>query len=75
LSFHVGVVSCPPASLSMAKLLDFDGSESEDGGVQLAGDSDFKVNQDFAKRYTFTKKREELRRCKSSYTVLFQTCT
>ena len=59
----------------MAKLLDFDGSESEDGGVQLAGGPDFKVNQDFAKRFTFNKKREELHRCKSSYTIFFQACT
>jgi len=58
----------------MAKLLDFDGSESEDGGVQLAGSPDFKVNQDFAKRFTFSKKREELHRRESSYTTLFQAC-
>ena len=50
----------------MAKLLDFDGSESEDGGVQLAGGPDFKVNEDFAKRFTFNKRREELHRCESS---------
>ena len=50
----------------MAKLLDFDGSESEDGGAQLAGSPDFKVNQDFAKRFMFSKKREELHRRKSS---------
>jgi hypothetical protein len=59
----------------MAKLLDFDGSESEDGGAQLAGGHDFKVNQDFAKRFTFSKKREELHRCESSYTFLLQACT
>lgn len=46
----------------MAKLLDFADSESEDGGVQIAEGPDFKVNQDFAKRFTHNKKREELRR-------------
>jgi len=59
----------------MAKLLEFDGSESEDGGVQLAGGPDFKVNEDFAKRFTFSKKREELHRREFSYTTLFQACT
>jgi protein KRI1 len=46
----------------MVKFLDFDGSESEDGGVQIADGPDFKVNQDFAKKFTHNKKREELRR-------------
>jgi protein KRI1 len=46
----------------MAKLLDLDGSESEDGGVQIKDGADFKINQDFAKRFTHNKKREELRR-------------
>ena len=51
----------------MAKqLLDSDASESEDGGVQLGKDSDFTVNEDFARKFTHNKKREELRRCECS---------
>ena len=46
----------------MAKLLDLDCSESEDGGMQLTEGSDFKINQDFANKFTHNKKREELRR-------------
>ena len=46
----------------MAKLLDSDESESEDGGVQIARSPVFAVNEDFAKRFTHNKKREELRR-------------
>ena len=51
-----------PANLAMAKPLDFDDSQSEDGGMQVTDRADFKVNQDFAKRFTHNKKREELRR-------------
>ena len=51
-----------PADVAMAKVLAFDGSESEDGGVQVTEDSEFKINQDFAKKFTHNKKREELRR-------------
>lgn len=49
----------------MAKLLlDSDASESEDGGALLAEGSDFRVNEDFARRFTHNKKREELIRRK-----------
>ncbi len=48
----------------MAKrLLDSDASESEDGGVEVGNDPEFKVNEDFARKFTHNKKREELRRC------------
>jgi protein KRI1 len=48
----------------MAKdLLDSDGSESDHGGVQISNGTDFKVNEDFARKFTHNKKREELRRC------------
>lgn len=44
--------------------LDSDVSESEDGGVDILSGAEFKVNEDFARKYTHNKKREELRRCK-----------
>lgn len=48
----------------MAKeLLSSDESDKEAGGVQLEGGMDFKVNEDFARKFTHNKKREELRRC------------
>jgi protein KRI1 len=47
----------------MAKLLDSDESESEDGGAQIARNPTFTVNEDFARRFTHNKKREELHRC------------
>lgn len=51
----------------MAKvLLDSDASESEDGGVQLTENTDFRVNEDFARKFIHNKKREELRRRKHS---------
>ena len=51
------------------QLLDDSGSESEAGGVALNG-GDFKVNQDFARRFDYNKKREELRRRELTCTVL-----
>ena len=54
----------PESSLSMAtRLLDSDASESEDGGVEIENNTDFKVNEVFARKFTHNKKREELRRC------------
>ena len=38
-------------------------SDHEGGGVQLRNGADFKVNEDFARKFTHNKKREELRRC------------
>jgi hypothetical protein len=42
-------------------LLSDDSSDSDDGGAQLDS-SDFKVNQDFARRFEHNKKREEKQR-------------
>jgi protein KRI1 len=48
----------------MAKtLLDSDASDNEGSNTSIDVESDFKVNEDFAKRFTHNKKREELRRC------------
>jgi len=50
--------------VSKPALMDDSESEDEsDGGVELA--QDFKVNEDYAKRFEHNKKREELQRCKS----------
>ena len=43
-------------------LLESDASESEDSKSQLDNGGEFKVNEDFAKKFTYNKKREELRR-------------
>ncbi len=50
-------------------LLSSDGSDSEGGGVQLQNGTDFQVNEDFARKFTYNKKREELRRCMYSLPV------
>jgi hypothetical protein len=42
-------------------LLSDDCSDSDDGGAQLDS-SDFKVNQDFARKFEYNKKREEKQR-------------
>jgi protein KRI1 len=48
----------------MAKdLLVSDGSDSENGGVQLEDSTDFKVNEAFARKFTHNKKREEMQQC------------
>ncbi len=48
----------------MAKdLLSSPESGSEDGGTQLHIGADFSVNEDFARKFTYNKKREELRHC------------
>jgi len=50
---------------------DLSSSEDEsDGGAQLEG-SGFKINEEYAKRFEYNKKREELHRCKPIPT-LFQ---
>jgi len=52
----------------MAKaLLESDGSDSENGGVQLEDSTDFKVNEAFARKFTHNKKREEMRQCMYSW--------
>lgn len=58
----------------MAKdMLDSDESDNGDGGAQLGGDIDFKVNEDFARRFTHSKKREELRQCMYSCSSLIRS--
>ena len=55
------------ALLSKPDLLDnSDSSSSEDesGGGALLEESGFKINEEFAKRFEYNKKREELQRCK-----------
>lgn len=46
-------------------LLESSDSESVDGGVALDGDhtQGFRVNEDYAKRFEYNKKREELAQC------------
>jgi hypothetical protein len=57
-----------PPSKKMRKLLDDDSSDSGDdaGGVSLgkSPESGFKVNAEYAKRFEYNKKREEVAKCK-----------
>ncbi|ERF73959.1 hypothetical protein EPUS_05382 [Endocarpon pusillum Z07020] len=48
--------------------LNSDGSDSEDGGVQLQNSTEFKVNEEYARKFTHNKKREELRRLEDKLT-------
>lgn len=50
----------------MAKLLDDSGSDSDDGGVTIQN-GDLKVNQEYARRFDYNKKREELRRLEDKF--------
>lgn len=47
-------------------LLDSDASDSEDGGAGVAP-TDLKVNESFARRFEYNKKREELQQCKHTF--------
>jgi protein KRI1 len=52
----------------MAKaFLDSDDSSDEEGGAALANGQDFKINEDFANRFTYNKKREELARLEEKH--------
>ncbi|KAF5021045.1 hypothetical protein F66182_6923 [Fusarium sp. NRRL 66182] len=51
---------------SKRNLLDDSDSESEDGGAAVAG-PDFKVNEDFARRFEHNKKREERQRLEEKF--------
>jgi protein KRI1 len=44
-------------------LLDDSDSDSDNGGAQL-GKTDFKVNEEYARRFEYNKKREERQKCK-----------
>ncbi len=46
------------------ELMDSDGSDSEDGGAAVQS-GELKVNESFARRFEYNKKREELQRRKS----------
>ncbi|KAL1876065.1 Kinetochore protein Spc24 [Paecilomyces lecythidis] len=50
-----------PPSKKLRTLLDDSSSESEgeNGGVRLNGDSAFKINEEYARRFEYNKKREE----------------
>lgn len=53
--------SFPVHHINMAKaFLDSDDSSEEEGGVALADGQDFKINEEFANKFTHNKKREEL---------------
>lgn len=55
----------PPAKKQRKALLsdDSEGESSDEGGVQLAEGKDFKINEEYAKRFEYNKKREEVQRC------------
>lgn len=54
--------------IGMAKaILDSDDSSDGEGGVAITNEKDFKINEDFANKFTFNKKREELRRLEEKH--------
>ena len=52
------------------ELLDDSSSDSEGGGVALSRDpsTKFKVNEQYARKFEYNKRREELRRCEMTFT-------
>lgn len=61
-------VCFPLQSTNMAKaFLDSDLSNDEEGALGLESGKDFKINEDFANRFTYNKKREELRRLEEKH--------
>ncbi|KAI5308508.1 hypothetical protein KEM55_005527, partial [Ascosphaera atra] len=57
-----------PPEKKQKKLFDDESSDEDNGGgVALnanEGDAGFKINEEYAKRFEYNKKREELARCK-----------
>lgn len=51
-------------SKKSTKIFDESDSDSDNGGIALnGGDNGFKINEDYAKRFEYNKKREELQKC------------
>ena len=59
-----------PPSKRPRKLLDDDSSDDsgdESGGVPINGESgEFKINEEYARRFEYNKKREEVQQCMCS---------
>lgn len=51
-----------PSNSNKRKLLDDSDSDSDDAGAAI-GSSGFKVNEEYARRFEYNKKREEKQRC------------
>lgn len=52
----------------MAKaFLDSDDSSGEEGGIAVTSGREFKINEEFATKFTYNKKREELRRLEEKH--------
>lgn len=67
LHIHLSVTMEPP-SKKPRKLLEDSESDSDDdsqGGVSVPPDSDFKINEEYARRFEYNKKREEKQQCTS----------
>ena len=63
-----GSTPCPCTHSKMAKgFLDSDDSSGDEGGATLTNGKDFKINEDFVNKFTYNKKREELRRLEEKY--------
>lgn len=66
----------PPLKKQRKALLDDSSDESGDeGGVTLAEGQEFKINEEYARRFEYNKKREELQRCAHSPNQLPLRCT
>lgn len=65
----------PPLKKQRKALLDDGSDESGDeGGVNLAEGQEFKINEEYARRFEHNKKREELQRCAHSPNQLPLPC-
>lgn len=61
-----------PPSKKSRKLLDDDSSSDsgdESGGVSINGPGNFKINEEYARRFEHNKKREEMQQCKCDFLV------
>ena len=48
-------------------------SDSDSQGVSVAVGADFKINEEYARRFEYNKKREERQQCmRSKYSLSFQ---
>lgn len=61
---HDATAKSKPAAKQNLMDSDSSGDESDSGGVPL--EAEFKVNEEYARRFEYNKKREELQRRKST---------
>jgi hypothetical protein len=65
---NLPIMASKEPKVAKRKLLDDSDSESDDGGAPLGDGGSFKVNEEYARRFEYNKKREERQRCKQDGT-------